>query len=305
MSNLDKINTILKRKVPVPQVESTIEKINQEEILDIFKTLETLLENSFAKSYRDAGLILASIHHNLFESAVYKNSEKARLSLLFLKSKFTQIANLTSKSVGPFVYSYTKHWFKLLLILESQANMYIKWLAFEEGSDLNEVIKHIDEVLPDLENTSLTGLADNTNTTKDQLYQILTENNTTDAGFLMMKFMYTLMRESILDNKIESQQKLLQIQLQFPDIESIRAFDEIIYEYGKNWYKISLQFKKWFTNFSEKLSQPENVKTIDRLWKGQFWYRIKGKRFKIVVESWKTNHSNSNTIINTVTNSFT
>ena len=113
------------------------------------------------------------------------------------------------------------------------------------------------------------------------------------------------MRESILDNKIESQQKLLQIQLQFPDIESIRAFDEIIYEYGKNWYKISLQFKKWFTNFSEKLSQPENVKTIDRLWKGQFWYRIKGKRFKIVVESWKTNHSNSNTIINTVTNSFT
>ena len=228
MPDLDKINAILKRKVPVPQVESTIEKINQDEIIEVFRTLETLLENSFAQSYRNAGIILASIHHKLFENAVYMNSEKARLSLLFLKSKFTQIAKLNYNNVGPFIYSYTKHWFKLVLILEEQANMYIKWLTFEEGPAFNNILKQVDDVLPDQDSLIETNL--NTNTNNDQLYRILTENNTTDAGFQMMKYMYTLMREAVLENRSEAQQEFRQIQVQFPEIEKIHAFEEIKHE---------------------------------------------------------------------------
>ena len=185
-----------------------------------------------------------------------------------------------------------------MFILEEQANMYIMWLSFDEGSNIDDLFNHIDEVLPDQDTSIGTQLDVDIN--NDPLYHILTENNTTDAGFLMMKFMYTLMRESVLDNRSDSQQKFLHIQHQFPKIENIHAFDEIIHEYGKNWYKISLQFKKWFVQLSEKLSRPENSKIIDRLWKGQFWYRVKGKRLKIVVEDWKNKHTNSGTAINTV-----
>jgi hypothetical protein len=149
VDTLERINNILKRTSPQLESEEIFEKIDEKEVIEVFQSLERVLKNSFTNDQKNASITVATIHHNLFENAVYKNNEKARLSLLFLKSKFSKLANFSDHGLGLFLYNYSKTWFKFFISLEAKARLYISWIDLQEKTMLetnfSEIVSDIDK----------------------------------------------------------------------------------------------------------------------------------------------------------------
>ncbi|OLS21525.1 MAG: hypothetical protein HeimC3_35090 [Candidatus Heimdallarchaeota archaeon LC_3] len=286
-TSIDKINKILKRSSPQLESDDVLENIDEKEIIEIFTSLEKLLKNAFTSNQKEAAFTVASIHHNLFEGAVYKNNEKARLSLLFLKSKFKKLANFSENGLGHFLYNYTKMWFRFFISLEGKARLYISWIDLAERNSkrvkYDEIISDIDKFLPDIDPNSMFDDIYNEEI-KSKLQTILYKKNTAETGTELQKWIYSLMYEHIIEKDKSAFKKLILILFQFPN-DNLLAFDEILHEYAKAWYRHSLKIKKWFIFFSNKMSQEPHL--VDRMWRGMFWSRLEGKALKEIVNDWR------------------
>ncbi|MFW9928754.1 MAG: hypothetical protein ACFFD1_05140 [Candidatus Thorarchaeota archaeon] len=290
---LDKINKILKRTTTTSTEEEIVSNIDQKEIINVFTALENLFKTSFEKGLVEGATALASVHHSLFENAVYNNNEKARLSLLFLKAKFKKLAHFTDPEFKIFLYNYSKMWFKLFITLEAKAQIYVGWLDFSLKHQKNlvnyeKLVSDFDKFLPDFDTNTIINDMVNEEIRK-RLYDILYKKTTTTAGFELHEWIYSLMHNYVINKDQSAYNSLLFLFFQFPPIEELIAFDEILHEYGKAWYRHSLQLKKWFLNFGQKVGQDPYL--IDRMWKGLFWSKFQGKTsLKNIIDEWREKH---------------
>jgi hypothetical protein len=291
---LDRINKILKRTSPQLESEEIFEKIDEREVIEVFQSLEKVLKNSFTTDQKNASMIVATIHHNLFENAVYKNNEKARLSLLFLKSKFSKLANFSDHGLGLFLYNYSKTWFKFFISLEAKARLYISWIDLQEKTMLetnfSEIVSNINKFLPDIDSNSMFDDVFNEET-RNKLLELIKENNTTTIGLELQKWIYSLMHKQVMENDQKAFKEMIMVLFQYPD-DDLMGFDEILHEYAKAWYRHSLRLKKWFINFSNKLNQEPYL--VEKMWRGMFWSQMtsRGKTLKEVVNNWKEKNEN-------------
>ena len=109
-----------------------------------------MLKEAYSVSQEKFSNTVASIHHHLFENAVHRGSEKARLSLLFLRSKFSRIAQFPPNGVGIFFHEYARAWFRFLISLEAQALFY---LALIDHSKLSGLTSENEKIKDNLEKT--------------------------------------------------------------------------------------------------------------------------------------------------------
>ena len=284
-----RINKILKRKTPQLDTEELFRKIDEREIISVFQKIDQILNNAKELGMEHLAESIASLHHSLFESAIFNNSEKARLSLLYLKTKLFRSVSFSTKELSYFLYNYSKMWFRLLITLEAQAHIYISWLDYYERLrtkiNYSDVIQNIHKYLPNVEMNLENMFYEQIST---RLNHILFEKPSVEGGEELQRWVYNLMYSHLMEQDKNAFRELICLLYQIPPLDEVLGFEEIFHEYGKSWYRQSLKLKKWFLHFNQKITT--DVQLVERLWRGQFWYRISGKPFKLVVEEWRKNH---------------
>lgn len=242
-------------------------KVDQKEVADIFSAIETTLKSAFSKNIEEGGRALAQIHHNLLESAVLGGSEKGRLSLLFLKSKLESFIDEPTM-IGSLLVAYSRHWLRLILILESQAYNYLSWISCtpEEPLPYEDILENLNNVLP-LED-DLTSVSPNRSVT--EMLGSYQEKDSTKMGQELQAWIYSVMRQ-VLEGDEQSLLLLGSFQAVFPTIIAEDfVLNEVVHEFAKAWFRSSLQLKRWFNTFGARL--PEDVRPL--LSRGYYWSKL-------------------------------
>lgn len=262
--------------------EKDIEKDKErleEEKNELIKAIETMLVNSFEKSVDDGIKALAKIHHNLFSSAV-SGSEKAALALFYLRNNLNRIIlNDLKIDLGVFFVKYSKHWFRLYLILESRAHEYISWISnnklasidfFTVLKDFNNII-NIDYSIID-ENHSYY------NSIQLELHEI-SEQVSVESAKKLRNLMQKTLRHYLTndDYKIKLQYIAFFISKSISDSITIQ---ETFHEFAKDWYRNSLEFKKWFHVFIENLSPELEI----QMYQGYNWTKFIETPLKVILK---------------------
>ena len=127
------------------QKQEYLKQKREEELAELHTAIDLTLKNSFSKSLDEGCKSLAQLHHNLFDSAV-AGSAKAADGLQYVKNKFYLFLP-SDMDVGLFFVYYSKHWFKLFLILESRASDFITWMSYSQDDRLNynKIINELNE----------------------------------------------------------------------------------------------------------------------------------------------------------------
>ncbi|MHA2366822.1 MAG: hypothetical protein ACXAC7_22920 [Candidatus Hodarchaeales archaeon] len=247
--------------------------IDQMEVAQVFKTLEKTIIKALKDGVEEGGQTIAKIHYDLFQMAI-GGSEKARLSLLFLKSKFHNLvgSNIKTEKIGELLHSYSRHWFRLFLILESKAYQYIEWISFEPEAplDYGSIFKNLNTLYPLLK---ISEVSPESTLTVENALRDLSKNDSVTIGTKLQDWVYKRMRLA-LDQKNEIRNELRNFQYVFPTIFPLTApdFDEIFHEYAKAWFRHSLQLKRWFNQFDKRMDH----EMLERLFRGYCTSRLKG-----------------------------
>ena len=257
--------------------EEHLKRKKEEELLELHNTMDSTLKNSFSKSLDVGCKALAQLHHNLFDSAVV-GSEKAADGLQYLKNKFCSFLP-PNTDIGLFFVYYSKHWFKLFLILESRASDFITWMSYSPDDQLNynKIINELNETIVidysiiEKENALFTSV-------DLELKNILSTDqwDSKDVGTNLRRLIQTSLR-LYLTNSQDSKLKLQYIayfiskQIKITDLN----FNETVYEFGKAWFRKSLLFKHWFHAFIEALMKDPGLER--KMYAGFNWSKFKEK----------------------------
>ncbi len=264
--------------------EEHLKQRKNEEILELHNTIELTLKSSFAKSLDEGCKSLAQIHHNLFDSAV-GGSEIAADGLQFLKSKMYSFIP-KDIDIGLFFIYYSKHWFKLFLILESRASDFITWMSFrlDDQINYNKVINELNETIVidysiiEKENALFTSV-------DLELQNILApeHSDSKEVGTNLRRLIQTSLRLYLTNSK-DSKLKLQYIayfiskQINTTDVN----FNDTVHEFGKAWFRKSLLFKQWFHTFIEALIKDPWLER--KMYSGYNWSKFSEKSLIKVVE---------------------
>lgn len=265
--------------------------IDQLEIAEIFKVLEKTIRTSFKKSIEQGSVTLAKIHHHLFESAVQGSGsgskrEKSRLSLLFLKSKFHSIAEVIgSQKLGILIHCYSRHWFRLFLILESKAYQYLTWISHQPESFLDyvSILENLNSILPKVNRfeKEITYLQLTTELKE------LTVGTSSAVGSNLQNWIFKRMRLSLEKDKNDKLDDLQQFQSIIPSLFMLNiSFDEVFHEFAKSWFRHSLELKRWFNQFNKRMDD----KLLQRMYRGYWTLKFKNKPFSTVVNDYREAH---------------
>ena len=274
--------------------EEQLKQKKDEELLELQNAIDLTLKNSFNKSLDDGCKFLAQIHHNLFDSAV-AGSDKAASGLQFLKSKFLTYLPKDA-DIGLFFVYYSKHWFKLFLILESRASDFITWMSYKADdqinynkiiSELNETIV-IDYSIIEKENALFSSV-------DLELKNILSSEHTDskEIGTNLRRLIQTSLR-LYLTNSTDSKLKLQYIayflgkQIKTNDIN----FNETIHEFAKAWFRKSLLFKQWFHTFIEAMEKDPGLER--KMYNGYNWNKFNENSLQKVIEERSKNIEKKN-----------
>lgn len=266
------------------EYDDQLKQRKEEEVQELYTTIDKTLKNAFAKSLDDGCKSLAQIHHNLFDSAV-AGSEKGALGLQYLKAKvYSYIPEDTD--TGLFFVYYSKHWFKLFLILESRASDFITWMSYRADDQLNynKIISGLNEtIIIDYDNIEKTNSF--FSSVNLELKNILSaeQMDSKEIGTNLRRLIQTSLRMS-LTNSQDSKLKLQYIayfigkQVNKKDLN----FNDMVHEFGKAWFRKSLLFKQWFHTFIEALIKDPGLER--KMYAGFNWSKFKEKSLMKALE---------------------
>lgn len=282
----------------VPQEKKEyLKQKREEELAELHSTIDSTLKNSFSKSLDEGCKSLAHLHHNLFDSAV-GGSAKGADGLQYLKNQIYSFLP-SDMDVGLFFVYYSKHWFKLFLILESRASDFITWLSYSQDDRLNynKIINELNETIIidygviEKENALFTSV-------DLELKDILATDNwdSKEVGTNLRRLIQTSLR-LYLTNSQDSELKLQYIayfigkQVSINDVN----FNEMVHEFGKAWFRKSLLFKQWFHTFIEAMIKDPGLER--KMYAGFNWSKFKEKPlFKVIREKNISNKNNQSEI---------
>lgn len=264
--------------------EEHLKQRMDEEIQELHNAIELTLKNSFAVSLDEGCRSLAKIHHDLFDSAV-GGSEKAADGLRYLKSKMYSFIP-KDIDIGLFFVYYSKHWFKLFLILESRASDFVTWMSFRADDQLNynKIITELNETIVidysiiEEENALFTSV-------DLELQNILSpaQTDSKEVGTNLRRLIQTSLRLYLTNSK-DSKLKLQYIayfigkQIKIDDVN----FNDTVYEFGKAWFRKSLLFKQWFHQYVEALIKDPSLER--KMYEGFNWSKFTEKSLLKAVE---------------------
>ena len=255
-----------------------------EELQELNNTIDLTLKNSFTTSLDEGCKRLAQLHHSLFDSAV-GGSEKAASGLQYIKTKFVTFLP-KDVDVGLFFIHYSKHWFKLFLILESRASDFVTWMSYRPDDQINynKIISELNETV--VIDYSIIEKGNALFTSVDlELKDILSEKQKDgkEVGTNLRRLIQTSLRMYLTnskDSKLKLQYIAYFISKQLPT-EDLN-FNEIVYEFGKAWFRKSLLFKQWFHTFIEALIKDPGLER--KMYAGFNWSKFTEKSLQKAIE---------------------
>ncbi|MFW9928248.1 MAG: hypothetical protein ACFFD1_02540 [Candidatus Thorarchaeota archaeon] len=267
-----------------------IPDVDEEQLLRVFDTISNLISKSVKESPDIGGKTLASIHYKLFLDQYENKNEKARLALMFLQSQLGKLICDAGKNedVGMLIYSYTRHWLRFVLILESQMGTFLSWYTFKKELPLNLVplISSIEDELPILLDPNHPGLPEDI--VRD--FREFADAANDDAGEELKNWLDDLMRRAIYDKDRLSLDTLAQFQKSFPDLMEVDPFNiefnTLFHQYGESWFNEIAKRKEWLNNFIKELDL-YHEKNIQRLANGYYWRKFGDRSFGDVVKEIK------------------
>jgi hypothetical protein len=264
-----------------------IPDVDENQLMNVFDTISNLISKSVKESPDRGGQVLASVHYRLFLDQFENQNEKSRLALMFLQAQLGKLICDAGKSreVGMLIYSYTRHWLRFVLILESQMATYLSWYTFKRESTLNlvPIISGIEENLPILVEESSPGLPENI--VRD--FREFADAANDDAGEELKNWLDDLMRQGLYDNDEYALDTLTRFQKSFPEIFDVSPtnveFNTLFHQYGESWFNEIVERKKWLNNVITKLDL-FNEKNIQRLANGYYWRKFGGKSLGDIIK---------------------
>ncbi|OLS25363.1 MAG: hypothetical protein HeimC3_15770 [Candidatus Heimdallarchaeota archaeon LC_3] len=264
-----------------------IPDVNEDQLMKVFDTITNIISKSIKESPDTGGKTLASIHYKLHLDFFESKNEKARLALMFLQAQLGKLICDAGRSreVGMLIYSYTRHWLRFVLILESQMSTYLSWYTFKKESPFNlvPIISAIEDNLPILLDDNIEGLP------KDIIKDFREFANAAndDAGEELKNWLDFLMRQALYNNDDLSLETLSQFQKSAPELMEVDEFNvefnTLFHQYGESWFNEIVIRKKWLNNVITKLDLFDE-KNIQRLANGFYWRKFGGKSFGDVIK---------------------
>jgi hypothetical protein len=272
-------------------IVDTLPDVDENELVNVFTTITDLITNAIKNTSPDhGGEVLASIHYKLFLDFEENKHDKSRLALMYLQSQLSNIISQAGKKkeIGQFLYGYTRHWLKFILIFESEMSSFLSWWTFKpEIRNMVPYISSIEDYLPvlvDVENTE--PLPENV----IKEFQEFADASNDDAGEELKNWLQGLMRQALFYEDDFSKKLLQQFQKSFSDL--MKVFDEdfafnvqfntLLHQYGESWYEEIKKRKIWLNKLITKLDL-FNEESLDRLVRGFYWRKLDGEPLKQVI----------------------
>lgn len=264
--------------------------VDENELINVFNTITKLITDAIKDSSPDyGGQILASIHYKLFLDYDENQQDKSRLALMYLQSQLSNIISQSGKEkeIGQFLYGYTRHWLKFILIFESEMSAFLSWYTFRrELRNMIPYISSIEEYLPVLVDVdSISGLPKQT---IDEFKEFADASHD-DAGFELKNWLQGLMRQALFYNDDYSKKRLQQFQKSFADLMGGAEdfafnvqFNTLFHQYGESWYEEIKKRKKWLNRLIKELDLFKED-CLERLVRGFYWRKIEGQPLREIV----------------------
>ena len=271
-------------------VIETLPDVDENELVNVFTTITNLITNAIKDTSPDhGGEVLASIHYKLFLDFDEKHQDKSRLALMYLQSQLSNIISQAGKEqeIGQFLYGYTRHWLKFILIFESEMSSFLSWYTFRrEIRNMVPYISSIEEYLPilaDMHDANPLPKA----TIKE--FKDFADASNDDAGEELKNWIQELMRQALFYEDEDAQERLKQFQKSFADLMGGAEdfafnvqFNTLFHMYGESWYEEIKKRKGWLNKLIKELDLFKED-ALDRLVRGFYWRKIEGKPLKEVV----------------------
>lgn len=257
--------------------EDQHEKQDEEQRTELFHAIDNTVETAFAESLDTGIYVLAKLHHDLFASAV-QGSENGRLALFYLRNNLNKLVFDKMKiDLGIFMVQYSKHWFRLFLILESRAQEYISW-----ATNMKETSTNYRKILMDLKNLFKIDylIIDEKSpfyTTLQLELQHIEEQVTVEAAKRLRHLLQTTLRMYLTNDSYKEKLHFIAFFIS-KSFEDAVTRQELIHEFAKEWFRTSLEFKRWFHIFIEKLQLHPEMEL--KMYKGYNWMKLRGKPLK-------------------------
>lgn len=271
--------------------EVDFEDVDENDLMKVFENITDMIINAIKDVSPDhGGEVLASIHYKLFSDFDENKRDKSRLALMYLQSQLSSIISQAGqeKGIGMFLYGYTRHWLKFILIFESECASFLSWYSFnKEMKNMVPYISQIEEYLPVIVNTEDSkGLP--ANVIKE--FQTFADASNDDAGEELKNWLSNLMRQALFYDDSDSKDLLQQFQKSFTEL--MKVFDEdfayniefntLFHQYGESWYNEIKKRKEWLNKLITELDLFKEEK-LERLVRGFYWRKIGGKPLKSAI----------------------
>ena len=219
----------------------------------------------------------------MFTSAV-SGSEKGGKALFYLRNNLNKLLEPFSYDLGIFLVSYSKQWFRLFLILEFRAQEYISWVA-----NTPETSTNYRKILSDLKN--LFKINYSIIDEKNKFYSVLKleleglENQVTvESANKLRNLIQNTLRMYLTNDDYKEKLQFIAFFIS-KSFKNEVTIQELIHEFAKDWFRKSLEFKKWFFTVLEKLEKPENIEIEYRMFKGYNWMKLEGRPLKSIISA--------------------